>query len=183
MIVIATLIRLQIKLMTKGDRMLYFYLISIISFKILNYHSFTLLWQIFLAISNLYLVLLYSRDADLKVFYKILNISKFKIHTAKICIIYLLSLLQIVLLVQFSNEPDRAIIFIVHFLSFYTSIILYKLSDLLKLIVLIGSFAIISLILYIFPLAPCTILIFVIVTLIIIREQNEPSERRKANLV
>lgn len=169
--------------MTTGDRILYFYLFSLISFIILKYYSFTFLWQIFLAISNIYLVLLYNRDANLKVFYNIFNISKFKIHTAKISIVYLLSLLQFVLLVLINNEHYRPIIFIVHFLSFYTTIIFYKVSDWLKLLALISVFAIISLILNVLPIAPSSIVIFIIVTLIIIRIYNEHSANRKPNLV
>jgi len=178
-----TLLRLQIKLMTKGDRMLYFYLISIIAFVVLKFYSFSLLWQIFLAVSNVYLVLLYSRDADLEIFYKILNIGEFKIHATKICIVYLLSLLQLILLVTFSNEPYRPITFIVHFLTFYTSLIFYNFSAWLKLLIIICAFVILSLILYVFPLLPSSILIFIITTIIIIGKHNEHSARRKPNLV
>jgi hypothetical protein len=183
MIDITTLLRLQIKLMTKGDRILYFYIISIIAFVLLKFYSFTLLWQIFLAVSNVYLVLLYNRDAGLKTFYKILNISEFKIHSTKICIVYLLSLLQLILLIGFSNEPYRPITFIVHFLSFYTSIIFYNSPAWLKLFIIICAFVTINLILYLFPLALSSILIFIIVTIIIIGKHNEHSAKQKPNLV
>lgn len=177
------LLRFQFKLITTGDRILYFYLISVISFVVLKFYSFTLLWHTFLAISNVYLLLLYSRDADLKVFYNIFTISKFKIHAAKISIMYLLSFLQLVLVVILSNESYQLISFIVHFLTFYTSIIFYDFSAWLKLLVFICAFVIISLILYVWPPVLCSVLIFIIATLIIIRIHNEQTARQKSNLV
>lgn len=169
--------------MTKGDRMLHFYLISIATFVLLKFYSFTLFWQIFLAISNVYLVLLYNRDSELNTFYKILNISEFKIHAAKISIVYVLSLLQLALLVTLSNEPYRLITFISHFLSFYTSSIFYNSLVWLKLLAIICAFIVISLILYISPLIPSSILIFAIITIIIIVKYNEHSGSRKPNFV
>lgn len=177
------LLRLQTKLITKGDRILYFYLISIIAFALLKYYSFTLLWQIFIVVSNVYLVLLYSRDAHLEIFYKILNISRFKIHATKIFIVYILSLLQLVLFVALGDDTYRPITFIVHFLSFYTTVIFYSCAAWLKLLILICAFVILSIILYVFPLAASSILIFIIVTIIIIQKHNEHSARRKPNLV
>lgn len=178
-----TLLRLQIKLMTTGDRLLYFYLISVLSFVLFKFFSLPLLWQIFLAISNVYLVLLYNRDSDLTTFYCILNVNRFKIHAVKIFIIYQLSLVQLVLLLVAGNESPSLLIVVVHFLSFYASLTFSRMSAWLKLVSFICCFVTISLILRTTPVVISSTVIFGILSVVIILQYNEQSTCQKPDFI
>lgn len=167
-----TLIRLQLRLWTKGDRMLYFYLISLFTFITFYILSYELLWKIFITLSNIYLVILYNRDMGLTTFYKILNIDSFKLHAAKAFIIYGLSLLQLLLFTLINNEGSLPITFITHFLTFYTTLLFYNFPNWIKLLCFTITFLAISIFLSIAPLYVTALTILAIDSLILINIIN-----------
>ncbi len=166
------LMRLHLKLWTKGDKMLYFYLISVFTFIIFYILSYELLWKIFITLSNIYLVILYNRDRGLTTFYKILNIDSFKLHMTKVFIIYALSLLQLVLITLMSKEKSIPLIFITHFLTFYTTLLFCNFPNWIKLVCSMITFIAISIFLSITPLYVTALAILAIDTLVLINLTN-----------
>lgn len=162
-----SLIKLQLKLWTKGDKMLYFYLISLIAFITFYILSYELLWKIFITLSNIYLAILYNRDSALTTFYRILNINFFKIHAAKISIIYLLSLLQLITFILLNKEGSLPIIFITHFLTFYTALLFYNFPNWVKLLCFMFTFLATSILLSITPLYATALTILALDTLVL----------------
>lgn len=160
--------RLQIKLWVKGDALFYVYLFSLVSFVFFYIVSVELLWQIFLLMSNLYLVMLYNRDIKLGIFYKLMNISEFKIHAVKVCITYVLSFIQLLVFVILTNKENQPILFITHFLSFYTILLFSNTKTWYKLVYFISIFTAISFMLSIFPMYITTIAMLIFVTFLLI---------------
>lgn len=161
------LMRLQLKLWTKGDKMLYFYLISLIAFVTFYILSYELLWKIFISLSNIYLVILYNHDKRLATFYRIVNIDSFKLHATKIGIIYGLSLLQLGILILINKEKYQSIVFLAHFLTFYTAVLFYNFPNWIKLLGFMVTFLAISIFLSIMPLYVTALVILAIDTLIL----------------
>ena len=142
-----SLIKLQIKLSLKGDRLLLFYFSCLTSF-IISFYFNCFLWSILsLILSNIYLTMYYRVDSKLSVFYKIHNIKGFDQHISKIIIIYFLSLIQLGLFTYFEIIADLPLQFFIHFISFYTMLLLYKIPEWLQLFSFFILVTIISLVL------------------------------------
>ena len=100
-----------------------------------------------LILSNIYLTMHYKVDSKLTIFYKIYNIIGLYQHISKIVIIYFLSLIQLGIFIYFDLINDIALQFFIHFISFYTMILLYKIPDWLQLFSFFILITIISLVL------------------------------------
>jgi len=162
-----SVIKLQIKLLTKRDRLLYFYIFSLVAFTTFKILSIDLLWQAFLTISNVYLVIMYGCDATLATFYKVLGIGDFKIHASKVIIIYFLSLLELIALSTFHPELSGPLPFISHFLSLYALLIFFSYPAWAKLLVFIAINVLVPVALATTPLYLSSISIFVMITLLL----------------
>ena len=129
---IFNLIKLQLKLWSKGDRMLFFYIGCLALIVIFYLLSYTFFWQILIVLSNIYLAILYIKDGNLAVFYRIVNVSLFEIHLAKVISIYCLSLLQLPIFILLNEEKINPTKIIAHFLAFYTILLFYNFPNWVK---------------------------------------------------
>lgn len=176
-----TLLKLHLKLMCRGDRMLYLYLASLITYVILKLYSFELVSGIFLVTCNVYLALLYGHDGRIKVFYQVLNVSEFKIHATKVLLIYLLSLLELISISALSDTKFQPVAFIAHFLTFYTAVLFFNYPNWAKLGATIVTFIAVDLLLSLFSPLIFTILIFLADTFFLFTTLNEQSGIKKTH--
>lgn len=167
-------------LLTKGDRLLYFYLISLTASLAFYLSSLDFLWQVFITISNVYLIIIYGHDRALHTFYRILNIGEFSIHASKVVIIYGLSALQLIALAFMNAESKSVIMFVTHFLSFYAILIFFDKPGWVKLLLFVTIFVGISILLSATPLFVSFISIFVLVTILLRNRINGQISRRKS---
>ncbi len=166
-----SLIYLQFKLWSRGDRLLYFYLGCVSGFIFFYLYSIEFLWITALALSNIYLVLLYTYDKALHTFYNVLHIDEFKLHLAKVIGVYLLSLIEIIFLMVLVKKDNYTIDLIAHFLTFFTALLLFRFPNWLKILtfimVLKGINYIVSitkiylaLVIVLLPVSLCLIIIY-----------------------
>lgn len=161
------LISLQLKLWTRGDGILYFYIGCLVAFIIIYLLSFELISQIVLFLGNIYLAILYNRDKELSIFYNILNINSFSSHLAKIIGIYALSLVEIIILLLLNSDDNYLLVFTTHFLAFYTGLLFFNFPSWLKMLSFLLSFLIISVVLSITHFYLSAIIILILDTVIL----------------
>ena len=91
---ILDVIRLQIKLWLSGERILYFFLASLVGFLCLKYFN-NIFTKLFFGLCCIYLVMLYRADMKLRdnYFFKILGITEYVLHISKTILLCFFSLI------------------------------------------------------------------------------------------
>lgn len=176
-----TLLKLNVMLMCRGDRMLYLYFVSLIAYVAFRLNSFELVSQVFLTISNVYLALLYGHDRQMKVFYHVLSVSEFKIHSAKLFLIYFLSLIELFVVIVLSPKIDYAQLFVEHFLTFYAAMLFYNFPNWGKLVAIMGTFIAIDILLSLFSPVIISVLIVCATTALLLTILNEQTGFKKTH--
>ncbi len=148
--------------------MIYFYLACLIGFIIFYSLSVEFMWVICITLSSVYLIILYNSDKDLHSFYRVLNIGNFRLHLAKVIIIYILSLLEIITVAVMVETRFRGIEILSHFLAFYAAILFFKFPDWLKLLSFISVYLLIDIILSFGHFILSSLIILFLVSLILI---------------
>lgn len=159
-------LKLLIEVWTRGDRLFYFYLGSVVILAVSFYIDVSMLTNIFFPVSNIYLFLLYTKDKELINFYRIFNISNLESHLSKLLLVYGLSLLQVAVMYLSGEIIDMLTFFPLHFLSFYSLVLFYSCSDFYKILLFLTNSFFLLILFNLFPMYVMFPLVFLLVTLL-----------------